>query len=140
MPVQVMSVEGVRTKTGSLPKDRTISRFLFIPTKKARSQAAGGLAGPTPLGRTASLWGVFLSGTNPAHPPQSSPSSPLHASRIHLKGLTGSAGKISSISQPGSDFSTKDADKDRCICKCAQMLTGGRPFLFVWARALREGK
>ncbi|XP_070264174.1 angiopoietin-2 isoform X2 [Myotis yumanensis] len=45
--------------------------------------------------------------------------------RIHLKGLTGSAGKISSISQPGSDFSTKDADKDRCICKCAQMLTGG---------------
>ncbi|XP_008155987.2 angiopoietin-2 isoform X2 [Eptesicus fuscus] len=45
--------------------------------------------------------------------------------RIHLKGLTGSAGKISSISQPGSDFSTKDVDRDRCICKCAQMLTGG---------------
>ncbi|XP_066090741.1 angiopoietin-2 isoform X1 [Saccopteryx bilineata] len=45
--------------------------------------------------------------------------------RIHLKGLSGTAGKISSISQPGSDFSTKDADKDKCICKCAQMLTGG---------------
>lgn len=45
--------------------------------------------------------------------------------RIHLKGLTGTAGKISSISQPGNDFSTKDADKDKCICKCSQMLTGG---------------
>uniref|UniRef100_A0A2K6U2C6 Angiopoietin 2 n=1 Tax=Saimiri boliviensis boliviensis TaxID=39432 RepID=A0A2K6U2C6_SAIBB len=45
--------------------------------------------------------------------------------RIHLKGLTGTAGKISSISQPGNDFSTKDADNDRCICKCSQMLTGG---------------
>lgn len=51
---------------------------------------------------------------------------PLHAYRIHLKGLTGTAGKISSISQPGNDFSTKDADKDKCICKCSQMLTGGR--------------
>ncbi|XP_054557077.1 angiopoietin-2 isoform X2 [Talpa occidentalis] len=45
--------------------------------------------------------------------------------RIYLKGLTGTAGKISSISQPGSGFSTKDADNDKCICKCSQMLTGG---------------
>ncbi|KAF6375923.1 angiopoietin 2 [Rhinolophus ferrumequinum] len=45
--------------------------------------------------------------------------------RIHLKGLTGTAGKISSISQPGNDFSTKDSDNDKCICKCSQMLTGG---------------
>ncbi|KAF6083676.1 angiopoietin 2 [Phyllostomus discolor] len=45
--------------------------------------------------------------------------------RIHLRGLSGTAGKISSISQPGSDFSTKDADKDKCVCKCSQMLTGG---------------
>ncbi|XP_057608611.1 angiopoietin-2 [Chionomys nivalis] len=45
--------------------------------------------------------------------------------RIHLTGLTGTAGKISSISQPGSDFSTKDSDNDKCICKCSQMLTGG---------------
>jgi hypothetical protein len=61
---------------------------------------------------------------------------PLHAYRIHLKGLTGTAGKISSISQPGNDFSTKDADNDKCICKCSQMLTGGRWcsfFLFVLA-------
>uniref|UniRef100_A0A8C4VIS6 Angiopoietin 2 n=1 Tax=Gopherus evgoodei TaxID=1825980 RepID=A0A8C4VIS6_9SAUR len=45
--------------------------------------------------------------------------------QIQLKGLTGTAGKISSISQPGNDFSTKDADNDKCICKCSQMLTGG---------------
>ncbi|KAH0622022.1 hypothetical protein JD844_023907 [Phrynosoma platyrhinos] len=45
--------------------------------------------------------------------------------RINLKGLTGTAGKISSISQPGNGFSTKDADNDKCICKCSQMLTGG---------------
>lgn len=57
-------------------------------------------------------------------------------SRIHLTGLTGTAGKISSISQPGSDFSTKDSDNDKCICKCSQMLTGGRQlFLFVLARS-----
>nr|KAF6427126.1 angiopoietin 2 [Rousettus aegyptiacus] len=49
----------------------------------------------------------------------------LGSTRIHLKGLTGTAGKISSISQPGNDFSTKDADNDKCICKCSQMLTGG---------------
>ncbi|XP_006895082.1 PREDICTED: angiopoietin-2-like isoform X2 [Elephantulus edwardii] len=45
--------------------------------------------------------------------------------RIHLKGLTGTAGKLSSISQPGNDFSTKDVDNDKCICKCSQMLKGG---------------
>ncbi|OCT78404.1 angiopoietin-2 [Xenopus laevis] len=45
--------------------------------------------------------------------------------RINLKGYTGTAGKINSISQPGNDFSTKDADNDKCICKCSQMATGG---------------
>ncbi|XP_030054805.1 angiopoietin-2 [Microcaecilia unicolor] len=45
--------------------------------------------------------------------------------RIHLNGYTGTAGKINSISQPGNDFSTKDADNDKCICKCSQMATGG---------------
>ncbi|KAG8444936.1 hypothetical protein GDO86_009916 [Hymenochirus boettgeri] len=45
--------------------------------------------------------------------------------RIHLKGYTGTAGKINSISQPGNDFSTKDSDNDKCICKCSQMATGG---------------
>ncbi|XP_077165342.1 angiopoietin-2 [Paroedura picta] len=45
--------------------------------------------------------------------------------KIYLKGLTGTAGKIGSISQPGNGFSTKDADNDKCICKCSQMLTGG---------------
>ncbi|XP_015218726.1 angiopoietin-2a [Lepisosteus oculatus] len=45
--------------------------------------------------------------------------------RIHLKGYSGTAGKISSLGQPGSDFSTKDADNDKCICKCSQLTTGG---------------
>lgn len=55
-----------------------------------------------------------------------------HFYRIYLKGLTGTAGKISSISQPGNDFSTKDADNDKCICKCSQMLTGGtNVFMFL---------
>lgn len=56
----------------------------------------------------------------------------FHFCRIYLKGLTGTAGKISSISQPGNDFSTKDADNDKCICKCSQMLTGGtNVFMFL---------
>ncbi|XP_069570106.1 angiopoietin-2a [Brachyistius frenatus] len=45
--------------------------------------------------------------------------------KIHLKGYSGTAGKISSIGQPGSDFSTKDADNDKCVCKCSQLTTGG---------------
>ncbi|XP_038593373.1 angiopoietin-2a [Micropterus salmoides] len=45
--------------------------------------------------------------------------------RIHLKGYSGTAGKISSIGQPGSHFSTKDADNDKCVCKCSQLTTGG---------------
>ncbi|XP_061766292.1 angiopoietin-2a [Nerophis ophidion] len=45
--------------------------------------------------------------------------------RIHLKGYSGTAGKISSIGQPGSDFTTKDADNDKCVCKCSQLTTGG---------------
>uniref|UniRef100_G3NTJ9 Angiopoietin 2a n=1 Tax=Gasterosteus aculeatus aculeatus TaxID=481459 RepID=G3NTJ9_GASAC len=45
--------------------------------------------------------------------------------RIHLKGFSGTAGKISSIGQPGSDFSTKDKDNDKCVCKCSQLTTGG---------------
>ncbi|KAF7221332.1 angiopoietin-2a [Nothobranchius furzeri] len=45
--------------------------------------------------------------------------------KIHLKGFSGTAGKISSIGQPGSGFSTKDADNDKCVCKCSQLTTGG---------------
>ncbi|XP_067092246.1 angiopoietin-2a [Osmerus mordax] len=45
--------------------------------------------------------------------------------RIHLKGYEGTAGKVSSLGQPGSDFSTKDADNDKCVCKCSQLTTGG---------------
>jgi len=51
---------------------------------------------------------------------------PFPFCRIHLKGFSGTAGKISSIGQPGSDFSTKDADNDKCVCKCSQLTTGGK--------------
>jgi hypothetical protein len=52
--------------------------------------------------------------------------SPFSFHRIHLKGYSGTAGKISSLGQPGSDFSTKDADNDKCVCKCSQLTTGGK--------------
>ncbi|KAG9344377.1 hypothetical protein JZ751_011046 [Albula glossodonta] len=45
--------------------------------------------------------------------------------RIQLKGYSGTAGKISSLGQPGSGFSTKDVDNDKCVCKCSQLTTGG---------------
>ncbi|XP_067241651.1 angiopoietin-2a isoform X1 [Chanodichthys erythropterus] len=45
--------------------------------------------------------------------------------RIHLSSYSGTAGRTSSMGQPGSDFSTKDVDNDKCICKCSQMLSGG---------------
>ncbi|XP_052007648.1 angiopoietin-2-like [Xyrauchen texanus] len=45
--------------------------------------------------------------------------------RIQLNGYSGTAGKTSSMGQPGSDFSTKDVDNDKCVCKCSQMLSGG---------------
>uniref|UniRef100_A0A670XWP2 Fibrinogen C-terminal domain-containing protein n=1 Tax=Pseudonaja textilis TaxID=8673 RepID=A0A670XWP2_PSETE len=38
---------------------------------------------------------------------------------------SGTAGRTSSLSPSGTDFSTKDADNDRCACKCAQMAGGG---------------
>ncbi|EMP39261.1 Angiopoietin-1 [Chelonia mydas] len=52
--------------------------------------------------------------------------------KLYLKGHTGTAGKQSSLILHGADFSTKDADNDNCMCKCALMLTGerldGRPY------------
>ncbi|XP_078069364.1 angiopoietin-2-like isoform X2 [Mustelus asterias] len=45
--------------------------------------------------------------------------------RIHLKGYSGTAGRISSLSHLGNDFSTKDSDNDKCLCNCAKMASGG---------------
>ncbi|XP_074832176.1 angiopoietin-2-like [Carettochelys insculpta] len=45
--------------------------------------------------------------------------------RLHAWGYSGTAGRTSSLSAPGTAFSTKDADNDRCGCKCAQIATGG---------------
>ncbi|XP_033848218.1 angiopoietin-1-like [Acipenser ruthenus] len=48
-----------------------------------------------------------------------------HNYRLFLKSHSGTAGKQSSLVIHGADFSTRDADNDNCICKCALMLTGG---------------
>ncbi|MGH0179360.1 UNVERIFIED_CONTAM: hypothetical protein FKN15_001459 [Acipenser sinensis] len=45
--------------------------------------------------------------------------------RLHVKGYSGTAGRTSSLSHSGTEFSTKDRDNDKCGCKCAQMATGG---------------
>uniref|UniRef100_H3BES6 Angiopoietin 2b n=1 Tax=Latimeria chalumnae TaxID=7897 RepID=H3BES6_LATCH len=45
--------------------------------------------------------------------------------RLHVRGYSGTAGRTSSFSSSGTDFSTKDVDNDKCGCKCAQMATGG---------------
>ncbi|NP_001265754.1 angiopoietin-2a precursor [Danio rerio] len=45
--------------------------------------------------------------------------------RISLNGYSGTAGRTSSMGQTGGDFSAKDLDNDKCVCKCSQMLSGG---------------
>lgn len=46
-------------------------------------------------------------------------------SSLHADGFSGTAGKTSSLTHTGSQFSTKDRDNDRCTCKCAQLASGG---------------
>ncbi|XP_060089446.1 angiopoietin-4 [Heteronotia binoei] len=45
--------------------------------------------------------------------------------RLSLRGYKGTAGKQSGLVFQGTGFSTRDSDNDNCICKCAQMLSGG---------------
>ncbi|XP_060043732.1 angiopoietin-4 isoform X2 [Erinaceus europaeus] len=45
--------------------------------------------------------------------------------RLSLGGYSGSAGRQSSLVLQGTNFSTRDSDNDNCLCKCAQMLSGG---------------
>ncbi|KAH0619293.1 hypothetical protein JD844_019247 [Phrynosoma platyrhinos] len=44
---------------------------------------------------------------------------------LFLKGYRGTAGQQSGLPLQGTGFSTRDADNDNCMCKCAQMLSGG---------------
>ncbi|KAL8179904.1 UNVERIFIED_CONTAM: hypothetical protein K2H54_074015 [Gekko kuhli] len=44
---------------------------------------------------------------------------------LSLRGYKGTAGKQSGLVFQGTGFSTRDSDNDNCICKCAQMLSGG---------------
>ncbi|CAH2221938.1 angiopoietin-2-like isoform X1 [Pelobates cultripes] len=45
--------------------------------------------------------------------------------KLQLGAYSGTAGRTSSFSPTGTDFSTKDVDNDRCSCRCAQMASGG---------------
>ncbi|KAJ7998788.1 hypothetical protein DPEC_G00208560 [Dallia pectoralis] len=45
--------------------------------------------------------------------------------RLFLRDYSGTAGEQSSLESHGTSFSTRDADNDNCLCKCALMLTGG---------------
>eukprot|EP00064_Thunnus_orientalis_P003600 superscaffoldBa00000301_g3610 len=44
---------------------------------------------------------------------------------LHAEGFSGTAGRTSSLTHTGTQFSTKDRDNDRCTCKCAQLASGG---------------
>ncbi|XP_074867985.1 angiopoietin-4 isoform X1 [Carettochelys insculpta] len=48
-----------------------------------------------------------------------------HLYRLSLKGYSGTAGQQSGLVFQGTNFSTRDSDNDNCLCKCAQMLSGG---------------
>ncbi|KFM09853.1 Angiopoietin-4, partial [Aptenodytes forsteri] len=45
--------------------------------------------------------------------------------RLSLQDYSGTAGQQSGMALQGTHFSTRDADNDNCLCKCAQMLSGG---------------
>ncbi|NXQ31808.1 ANGP4 protein, partial [Alaudala cheleensis] len=45
--------------------------------------------------------------------------------RLSLQDYSGTAGHQSGLALQGTQFSTRDADNDNCLCKCAQMLSGG---------------
>lgn len=49
--------------------------------------------------------------------------------RLSLQDYSGTAGQQSGLALQGTQFSTRDADNDNCLCKCAQMLSGGE-----WSR------
>ncbi|XP_049673406.1 angiopoietin-4 isoform X2 [Accipiter gentilis] len=45
--------------------------------------------------------------------------------RLSLQDYSGTAGQQSGMALQGTRFSTRDSDNDNCLCKCAQMLSGG---------------
>uniref|UniRef100_A0A8D2ACR7 Angiopoietin 4 n=1 Tax=Sciurus vulgaris TaxID=55149 RepID=A0A8D2ACR7_SCIVU len=44
---------------------------------------------------------------------------------LSLTGYNGSAGRQTSLRLQGTNFSTRDADNDNCLCKCAHLMSGG---------------
>lgn len=59
---------------------------------------------------------------------------------LHADGFSGTAGRTSSLTHTGSQFSTKDRDNDSCTCKCAQLASGGKPCLSNGAAHLPPSK
>ncbi|XP_011798802.1 PREDICTED: angiopoietin-4 isoform X1 [Colobus angolensis palliatus] len=45
--------------------------------------------------------------------------------RLSVVGYSGSAGRQSSLVLQNTSFSTLDSDNDHCLCKCAQVMSGG---------------
>uniref|UniRef100_A0A8C6ABE7 Angiopoietin 4 n=1 Tax=Marmota marmota marmota TaxID=9994 RepID=A0A8C6ABE7_MARMA len=45
--------------------------------------------------------------------------------RISLSGYNGSVGRQTGLFLQSANFSTRDADNDNCVCKCAQLMSGG---------------
>lgn len=74
-----------------------------------------------------STWQPLSSAEGSVTPPAASSDSGCVPAghRLSLQDYSGTAGQQSGLALQGTQFSTRDADNDNCLCKCAQMLSGG---------------
>lgn len=66
-----------------------------------------------------------LEGTNLTPAPLSYPTPLSPASSLSVNASSSSSGFKNSLAPQGTKFSTSDMDNDNCMCKCAQMMSGG---------------